>query len=54
MPATIRIVVFDDRRLLLDNVGPGAAAGHRRAKEYVDYEHDEEQNAESYCQPEQP
>lgn len=51
VPATIRIVVLDNRWLLLDNVRPGAAAGHRRAEEYIDYQHDEEQDAESYRQP---
>lgn len=54
MPATIRIIVLDNRWLFLDNVRPGAAAGHRGAEEYIDYQHDEEQNAKSYCQPQQP
>ena len=54
MPATIRIVVLDNRWLLLDNVRSGAAAGHRRAEEYIDYQHDEEQNAKSHRQPQQP
>lgn len=54
MPATIRIVVLDNRWLLLDNVRSGAAAGHRRAEEYIDYQHDEKQNAKSHRQPQQP
>lgn len=54
MPATIRIVVLDNRWLLLDNVRSGTAAGHRRAEEYIDYQHDEKQNAKSHRQPQQP
>lgn len=42
VPAAVRIVILDDRRLFLDNVGPSTAAGHRRAQEYIDNEHDEE------------
>lgn len=54
VPATIRIVIFDDGWFLLDGIGPGATAGHRGTEEYVDNEHDEEQNAKNHGQPEQP
>lgn len=37
MPAAVGVIVLYDRRFLLDDVCPGAAAGHRRAEEYVDY-----------------
>lgn len=54
MPATIRVVVFDDARLLFDDVGAGARTSHCRAQEHVDDEHDEEHKPESYAQVQQP
>ena len=54
VPAAVWIVVLDDRGLLLDDLGARAAARHRRAEEDVDDEHDQQENAESYRQPEQP
>jgi len=50
VPAAVRVVVLDDARLLLDDVGAGARARHRRAQEHVDDEHDEEHEPERYAQ----
>lgn len=54
VPAAVRVVVFDDAGLLLDNVGTGARARHRRAQEYVDNEHNEEHEPERYAQVQEP
>lgn len=47
-------VVVVDAGFLLDDLGLGAAAGHRAAQEDVDQQHDAEQHAEGdaqVCQP---
>jgi len=54
MPAAVRVVVFNDAGLLLDDVGAGARARHRRAQEHVDDQHDEEHEPERYAQVQQP
>lgn len=54
MPGAIRVIVLDDARVLLDDLGACTAAGHGRAEEDVDDEHDEEHDAERDAQPEQP
>lgn len=54
VPRPVGIVVFDDAGLLLDDLGPGACARHRRAQEDVDDEHDEEHDPEGDAQPQQP
>ena len=43
-------VIIVDTRLLLNDLGPGAAAGHGAAQEHVDQQHDPKQNSEGYCQ----
>ena len=43
-------VVVVNARLLLDDLGPGAAAGHGAAQEHVDQQHNPKQNSEGYCQ----
>ena len=43
-------VIIVDTRLLLNDLGPGAAAGHGAAQEHVDQQHNPKQNSEGYCQ----
>ena len=43
-------VVVVHARLLLNDLGPGAAAGHGAAQEHVDQQHNPKQNSEGYCQ----
>ena len=47
-------VVVVDGRLLLDDLAAGAGAGHGRAEEDVDEEHDGEEDAKGHAQPQQP
>lgn len=54
MPAPVRIVVLYDAGLFLDNLGPRARASHGRAQEYVDDEHEEEEDPQGDGQPQQP
>lgn len=54
MPRPIRIIIFNNTRLLLDNLSPGASARHSRTQEDVDDQHDEEEDAQSDGQPQQP
>merc|ERR1719282_1583828 len=48
------VVVLVQARLLLDDLGPGAAAGHGTAEEDVDQQHDAEQDTEGDAEIRQP
>lgn len=54
VPRPVRIIILNDARLLLDDLGPGAGARHRRTQEDVDDEHDEEQHSQCNAEPQQP
>lgn len=54
VPGSIGIVLFDDRRLLLNDLRLGARAGHRGAQEDVDDQHDQEENSESDAEVKKP
>lgn len=54
MPGAIRVILLDDAGLLLDDFGLGTGAGHGRTEEHVDDEHNQEEDAESDAQIEQP
>ncbi len=54
VPGSIGIVLFDDRRLLLNDLRLGARAGHSGAQEDVDDQHDQEENSESDAEVKKP
>lgn len=54
MPGAIRVILFYDAGLFFDDFGLGTRAGHGRAEEHVDDEHNQEEDAESDAQIEQP
>jgi len=54
MPTSVRIIIFNDTRFFFDYFGSGAGAGHGRAQENIDDQHDEEKNTKSYAQPQKP
>lgn len=52
MPASVRVILLDHRGLLFYDLSPSAGAGHGRAKEHVDDEHEEKEEAEGYAEVE--
>jgi hypothetical protein len=54
VPGAVRVILFYDAGLLFDDFGLGTRAGHGRAEEHVDDEHNQEEDAESDAQIEQP
>jgi len=54
VPGSVGIVLFDNAGFFLDDLSFGARAGHGRAEEYVNDQHDDKQDPESDAQVEQP
>lgn len=54
MPGSVRIVFFDDGRLLLDDFRFGTGARHGRTEEHVDDEHNQEEDTEGDAKVEEP
>jgi len=50
----VRIELFNNGRFLLDDVRPGAGAGHGGAEKDVDDQHDEEEDAERHAEVQHP
>ena len=50
----VNAVIVIDGGLLLDDLAPGAGAGHGRAEEDVDEQHDGEEDPEGDAQPQEP
>ena len=54
VPWAVRVILLDDAGFLLDDFCFGTGAGHGRTEEHVDDEHNQEEDAESDAQIEQP
>lgn len=54
MPASVGVIILYDGRFLLNDFSAGTGAGHGRAQEHIDDEHNKEHEAKCYTQVHKP